>query len=554
MSALGKEVPIAGDNYFGDSVLPAPLFDFGATYHLETLLGDGIKPYATMEEFLAHLPDQLRAGYTLVHRSGSIQEATFENPRVLMFSPTANLVLSFNGHGEMVGGHAVEAIEYNEITDRFDFHEIDFRNGRPHDEKNPRKCTYCHTDAFIPNWRAYNDWRGAYAGNGDSFGRVSFDKIVDGYPTQDFRGDTLEKKKFDEFVASRETNGLRYRSLVNLTGKADWPYDAPGNEGHPVQFEPNRRLTIGLVYRLSRMLGVRISRTQLFRDYPASVVSQLLDCAPRDTAFVSLLKSAAEPAVLGRIRLDSPLNPKYREFADADSVAFIDFINALSIAGISPEYWSINPFIRNPTLSLAGRLIGGNAGLSSYTGFDDLNEAPLLAGLYLYGELIKSHPEVSVPKTGPTVALARQTGFAVELLTPLGKLIPLYQNETVKKELCVKLRPLAEQEMQRRAPIRIEIDSDERIRYERWGHGIPYALDRCIVCHAQRAYSAAPYIPFDQPALLARLLRDNDGALLKEIATRTEYEAPEDLRMPKGAFPLLPVQREQLLNYLRGLR
>jgi hypothetical protein len=182
-----------------------------------------------------------------------------------------------------------------------------------------------------------------------------------------------------------------------------------------------------------------------------------------------------------------------------------------------------------------------------------MNEAPLLAGLYLYGELEKQNLSLAVQETGPTGELASLVGVSIDHLSELGKMIPLYEHHHVMSEVCPKLAPVVREELKRSAPVKIEIDAAQREKYEKYRKGIPYALGRCITCHAERNFATAPYIPFDRPELLRQQLHADHDFLMNEIIKRTDYEAPDDFRMPKGPVALLPAQSRQLITYLKSL-
>src|ERR1700739_3378411 len=67
-------------------------FDFAA---LQTLLRS--QDIGSVEQLLAALPAPQRARYALVFNSRSLQGATPERPRVILFGPDARFILTFNG-------------------------------------------------------------------------------------------------------------------------------------------------------------------------------------------------------------------------------------------------------------------------------------------------------------------------------------------------------------------------------------------------------------------------------------------------------------------------
>src|SRR5438045_2594135 len=51
-----------------------------------------------MEDLLAALPESLRSNFLLLYKSGSMQDASFENPRAVLFDYDSNVMMAFNGH------------------------------------------------------------------------------------------------------------------------------------------------------------------------------------------------------------------------------------------------------------------------------------------------------------------------------------------------------------------------------------------------------------------------------------------------------------------------
>lgn len=102
-------------------------------------------------------------------------------------------------------------------------------------------------------------------------------------------------------------------------------------------------------------------------------------------------------------------------------------------------------------------------------------------------------------------------------------------------------------------PIVSELSPNQRERYSQYANGIPYVLQKCIACHAQGVYSAAPHIPFDNPIELKQALAAQNGSLLQEIDRRTQPDAPMNIRMPRGPVTLMQFQHDALMKYLKSL-
>jgi cytochrome c553 len=119
----------------------------------------------TVEGLLQALPEPLRAHYALVFRSRSLQDASYANPRAILFGDDASLVITFNGHPSERGYDAVETMEFNASSSSFQFREIRFGDlGAPPavSEANPVRCTVCHGTPARPIWDTPPGWPGVY--------------------------------------------------------------------------------------------------------------------------------------------------------------------------------------------------------------------------------------------------------------------------------------------------------------------------------------------------------------------------------------------------------
>ncbi len=132
----------------------------------------------SIEELLPQLPGDFRSGYTLMHHSRSLQDASFEQPRVILFGKDASLTCTFNGGLDQQGSDTVECFQFSRENRNFDFRQIQF----PTTQNNLTKvqfsesnlavnktvsCTSCHGIDPRPNWDGYSTWHGAYGENDD---------------------------------------------------------------------------------------------------------------------------------------------------------------------------------------------------------------------------------------------------------------------------------------------------------------------------------------------------------------------------------------------------
>ena len=191
------------------------------------------KKLNTIESVISNLPEyMLNYNYIVMYRSRSLQKASLEAPRIITFTPTARLILSFNGGGSLKGGQAIEVIRFDDQTRRFEFREITFSHSKPPtiSEPNPKKCLGCHQSPsrtnidMRPNWEPYNVWPGAIGSNN---GIVTSPLKNDGgvkavarpHDSVFLEEQVFEKDILDHFLQKVAPNNPRYSSLGILNPK-----------------------------------------------------------------------------------------------------------------------------------------------------------------------------------------------------------------------------------------------------------------------------------------------------------------------------------------------
>lgn len=103
-----------------------------------------------IDNFLSILPDHFKRHYTFVHRSYSIQDGTPLSPRVIMFSPDARTIMTFNAGKDLKGnqqrgGNSIEVIEWNSNHLHWDFAELGFNGRAVTVKRSPKRCVACHS-------------------------------------------------------------------------------------------------------------------------------------------------------------------------------------------------------------------------------------------------------------------------------------------------------------------------------------------------------------------------------------------------------------------------
>lgn len=501
-------------------------------------------PNLSIDAALATLPRTMRMNYVLMYNSGSIQQASFESPRAILHSPSADLVVSFNGDESQVGGNTIEAMAYNRSKEKYDFYEVTFSGGKIHSEINPSKCIACHTSALIPNWRQYNNWTGAYGEHGDGFQFLvkTYENFKGGFLTENSQpteSASVVLDHFKDFVRSQSQRD-RYRQLVVPENEPFWPfykYLESGSEAY--DYSPNRRLGIGLTMHMARSIGARLEKSRLFRDYPAALTSTLLRCNPDPRLQRRILNLIKEKLLFETASAIQSHAEKYNYYELALS-------QLLAVTGVMPDYWRAD-------LSDRMQRLQDTRAEEDTIGFEEMSRPSTMVGTYLYQKLKSLHPEWRAVKDGASEKMSVNMGATVRLLQDLDNVIPLYSEKVIEGDVCKDLAPVADLEYRRDKKIGFELTGADWNEVRRSQSGIPYVLNQCSQCHAQGSYETAPYIPFDKPAQLRTALRNGSSGLLNEIRFRTNPNALDSVRMPHGPIGLLPEKREELIRYLEHL-
>ena len=223
------------------------------------------KKVESIENLLPLLPEGFRSHYVLMFQSRSLQSATYQNPRAILYGDDASFILSFNGDETEKGYDALETMEFNPEKKEFYYHEITFsRNSKEHSkvsfsETNPERCLRCHGDPARPNWDTYPLWPGAY---GEKYHSALSEP---------------EQKGILDFL-KRQPEHPRYRYLRHAEIYSDPETFNPSHEN-----KYNGRQKISPNESLSRLLGLmnfkkilhQLSATSQFHSYQYALLGAL---------------------------------------------------------------------------------------------------------------------------------------------------------------------------------------------------------------------------------------------------------------------------------------
>lgn len=243
------------------------------------------KKLTTIDSVIPLLPKTYRESFLLMRESHSMQEASLENPRAIVFGQNAKLIMAFNGDSSQKNYNQLELIEFNDQAKAFEFRTILFGEGEPKfSNVNPSKCLSCHGAVPQPLWDDYKKWPGMIAAN-----------------------DELDNDDEIELLKSKRLrSNLRYQSLFGNNSEL-FPY-AIFTSDH--KFRPGNRLLKNIIRKQSVANAARIAKSEAFKRYEPLVLYSLMRCnvTPSATpAYVNAVKDlygADAPALINEIDAD----------------------------------------------------------------------------------------------------------------------------------------------------------------------------------------------------------------------------------------------------------
>jgi hypothetical protein len=225
----------------------------------------------TIEQLLPVLPEAQRSHYTLMFESRSLQGASIDNPRVILFGPDGRFILTFNGSPDQPGFSSVETMEFDAYTQAFRLRELQFaepgRGGTPIvvSEPNPTRCTRCHGSPARPVWDTMPLWPGAY---GERY-RASLSPE--------------ERAGLSAFLAKQPTHP-RYRYLLDAQRLSDpgaFRASAPSVYSGRAAEPPNAELAADLARLQSQAIARRLATQPLFPVYQYALLGAVdSGCGP----------------------------------------------------------------------------------------------------------------------------------------------------------------------------------------------------------------------------------------------------------------------------------
>lgn len=489
----------------------------------QTLL-DGlveVGSHETLETFLSRLPEYDRGHYVLMYRSRSLQDANFDNPRVLMFTPDAHLVMTFNGDAHQRGFSQLEVMRFDPKTKDFQFQEIEFPAAQASADPvrfsalNPDKCSACHGSPPRPVWDAFPFWPGAYG--------ERYRAALEG----------RQREGLNAFRRRMDTHP-RYRWLLNSDFMAN-----------PDTFHSDREQRYGgrefepATLQLSEALG-RLN----FDNIVETLVRHPRFLTFRYALLAALNKDCAGPVDAFPASLQSAVDEDYRSFEIATARA-----NARQQEQVAQRLRA----------DLGVEAPGASEQPDAITAFRYVVERWM--GIQTSGwtlALEKPSYDFSLPQGSASDVLRDQ--LLPRLASSDARLLSLARADTTHEDTkyCTYLTHMSRNAMAQSdflsiggAGMRAALAPAAQDHGALPRQAVPRLLDACATCHQG---GVGPPIPFLQPDVLRQALTTQaspHGVLLDEIKFRLSPRAGFQ-RMPLGGNPDDGQVRE-LLDYLTAL-
>ena len=460
----------------------------------------------SVEELLAELPADLRTHYSLVFSSRSLQDASFEHPRAVLFGSDAQLILTFNGDPSQHGFDAVETMEFDTRANRFIFREITFSADKTQpaariSDPNPARCVACHDHPARPIWDVPPAWPGVY---GERYGA--------GLSTVELRG-------VRRFLAIQATHP-RYRYLKGAAALADRDTYVSSSRaaynGASIE-PPNARLSARLAtFNVRSILSELAAQPGFASHLNVLLASAGSNCGP----VADFYPPSLQPAIAADYRSYSKATVAAdRSQSSAKTLRLGGRQNAYSGLASPAEFTELR-YVAERALDVSTRhwtlaFERGSYDMSAPAGTLTLEQA-------LFAWLARTDPELQ------TVAAYRTFNADDAYCQHLKRASQLSIAAWLETHVAFTTEPNAPDSA---AP----------------GHHAPGSMpalaQQCAACHSS---DIAPALPFGDPVALATRLLDGNyphGRLLDEILFRLTPEAGTE-RMPRGVAIDAAEQRE----------
>lgn len=456
----------------------------------------------TIEEFLAKLNTNIRSQYVLMNKSLSLQSASYQKPRVIMYSDTAQMLMSFNSDNNEKNGDKIEIILYDKSKAKFEAHEIAFHNNEFVINKNPKSCNSCHGQDLRPNWNSYSIWPGAYGENDDRLY-----KSISNTNKDEYRDDFRDFYELQIFFKNHKDHP-RYQYLLKLdqhlylgNEHSNFTQNTPPLY-KKTTIQSNSQLT-DLIFKMNTERIIRILKSnKYYNNFKYSVLLQMSHCRKHtiggDNPFLDSLPSELKNHLLTKVpSVNSNLknNKNYYDVELQEQLLYL-FLREFEIDTDSLDTNFNFSYVYEDNLLLNAQLRTPRSALQEFAQIFTREDNELATFLTTNNKHLDCNRLVSIART------------SMENLYPQSFSIKIDNNFNINKKVF---------------------------------------FDKCLKCHNTTKNAGFEF----NEEILKRKFSEN-SKLVKEFLYRIAPDTPTNKKMPKNAT-LTPNEREQITKYIKSL-
>ena len=458
----------------------------------------------SVEALLPLLPPSLLEHYALMFSSRSLQEASPENPRVILYGTDARFLVTFNGAASQKGFRTLETMEFDPKLGSYTLREITFPAPGTHEAvqysaENPAKCILCHGKPAHAIWDSPPLWPGAYGERYLKPLSAAEQAGIHGFLDHLAQNPRYSKLRNTGLFLRPETFQPSHENRYN------------GRQPEAPNEELSRFLSMNNLQRVAKTVG---NHPRFASQMYALLGSLSRDCGEPEAVF-------AEVEVAEFHKRSAKISQWQETLKERRSTSLAADPGSLSV----DQDTSLENF----------RLI-----------------SELGLGVPTAGWTTALEPEsidFSAPFPAATELARRLLPFAIQIDPEVRSLVAFRELGAMEK-YCARLRSksVAARAKESAVPARATAGVAEALHAF---NKAPHSVQVCASCHDGEAGS---FIPFGNPSSLSAALRKGlfpHGSLFDEILYRISSEAGNAI-MPRGKI-FSEEERAELTQYLRSL-
>ncbi|MFZ4715267.1 MAG: c-type cytochrome [Bacteriovoracaceae bacterium] len=243
-------------------------------------------------DFLQAIPEGTLQTFTFNYKSESAQGVGVSRglPGVIRMSADGKLIIRYTCDPSKPTFNKVEVLTFDDGTSKYKMADFDFTQkasvkGQPPGHRiseNPKSCMKCHNPAGMdaapdprPNWQQYDQWTGFYGSQDDTFNQYSSKngvRITEAEAAQ-------EKKDYLDFRAAEKSNPC-YSSLPwpKTNYEPEYPYSNRARNSDYIR-RPGLKFTEIQCHLTAKRLARRISSKPEYKYLKYSLAMKTMGCS-----------------------------------------------------------------------------------------------------------------------------------------------------------------------------------------------------------------------------------------------------------------------------------